>query len=142
MMPIKLFEDLKKLRLPILVVGDGFQLPSIAQGTNLLEHPDYTLTEITRQALDNSIIRLSMLVRDGGEIPYGDYGENVQIVSKRNLYAKDYIEIMNNYDQFLVGTNKSRLYYNTLYRQELLGEHYDNNPLPCVGEKIIVTQNN
>ena len=142
MMPSKLFEDLKLLKLPILVVGDGFQLPSIDIGTNLLDNPDYTLTEITRQALDNSIIRLSMLVRNGGEIPYGDYGDNVQVISKRGLYAKDYIEIMSNYDQFLVGTNRSRLYYNTLYRQHLLGEHYDNNPLPCVGEKIIVTQNN
>jgi exodeoxyribonuclease V len=142
MMPSNLFEDLKLLKLPILVVGDGFQLPSIGVGTDLLETPDYTLTEITRQALDNSIIRLSMLVRDGGEIPYGDYGDNVQVISKRGLYAKDYVEIMSNYDQFLVGTNKSRLYYNTLYRQHLLGEHYDNNPLPCVGEKIMVTQNN
>jgi exodeoxyribonuclease-5 len=142
MMPSKLFEDLKLLKLPILVVGDGFQLPSIDVGTNLLDNPDYTLTEITRQALDNSIIRLSMLVRDGGEIPYGDYGDNVQVISKRGLYAGDYIEIMNNYDQLLVGTNRSRLYYNTLYRQHLLGEHYDNNPLPCVGEKVIITQNN
>jgi hypothetical protein len=142
MMPSKLFEDLKLFKLPILCVGDGFQLPAIDMGTNLLENPDYTLTEITRQALDNSIIRLSMLVRNGGEIPYGDYGDNVQVVSKRGLYAKDYVEIMDNYDQLLVGTNKSRLYYNTLYRQHLLGKHYDKNPLPCVNEKIIVTQNN
>lgn len=142
MMPSKLFEDLKLLKLPILVVGDGFQLPSIDVGTNLLDNPDYTLTEITRQALDNSIIRLSMLVRDGGEIPYGDYGDNVQVISKRGLYSSDYIEIMKNYDQLLVGTNRSRLYYNTLYRQHLLAEHYDNNQLPCIGEKVIVTQNN
>lgn len=142
MLPSKLFEDLKLLKLPILCVGDGFQLPSIDIGTKLLENPDYTLTEITRQALDNSIIRLSMLVRNGGVIPYGDYGENVQVISKRNLYAKDFVEIINNYDQLLVGTNRSRLYYNTLYRQHLLGDHYDNNLLPCVGEKIIVTQNN
>jgi exodeoxyribonuclease V len=142
MMPAKLFEDLKLFNLPILCVGDGFQLPSIDMGTKLLENPDYTLTEITRQALDNSIIRLSMLVRNGGEIPLGDYGDNVRVVSKRNLYAKDYIEIIDKYDQLLVGTNKSRLYYNTLYRQYLLGEHYESNSLPCVGERIIVTQNN
>ena len=142
MLPSKLFEDLKLLKMPILCVGDGFQLPSIDLGTDLLENPDYTLTEITRQALDNSIIRLSMLVRNGGEIPYGDYGDNVQVISKKNLYSKDYIEIISNYDQLLVGTNRSRLYYNTLYRQHLLGEHYNRNPLPCVGEKVIVTQNN
>jgi len=142
MMPLKLFEDLKKFNLPILCVGDGFQLPAIDMGTQLLENPDYTLTEITRQALDNSIIRLSMLVRSGGEIPLGDYGDNVQVVSKRTLYAKDYIEIIDNYDQLLVGTNKTRLYYNTLYRRYLLGEHYESNPLPCVGERIIITQNN
>lgn len=142
MLPFKLYEDLKLLKIPILCVGDGFQLPSIDMGTNLLDTPDYTLSEITRQALDNSIIRLSMLVRNGGNIPYGDYGDNVQVISKRGLCAKDYIEIMNNYDQLLVGTNRSRLYYNTLYRQHLLGEHYDNNSLPCVSEKIIVTQNN
>lgn len=142
MMPSKLFEDLKLLKMPILCVGDGFQLPSIDIGTQLLENPDYTLTEITRQALDNSIIRLSMLVRNGGEIPFGDYGDNVQVISRKNLYSKDYIEIINNYDQLLVGTNRSRLYYNTLYRQHLLGEHYNRNELPCVGEKVIVTQNN
>lgn len=142
MLPSRLFEDLKLLKVPILCVGDGFQLPSIDVGTKLLENPDYTLTEITRQALDNSIIRLSMLVRNGGEIPYGDYGDNVQVVSKKDLYAKDYVEIISNYDQLLVGTNRSRLYYNTLYRQHLLGEHYDSNSLPCETEKIIVTQNN
>ena len=109
-------EDLKLLKVPILCVGDGFQLPSIDVGTNLLDNPDYTLTEITRQALDNSIIRLSMLVRNGGIIPYGDYGENVQVISKKNIYAKDYIEIISNYDQLLVGTNRTRLYYNTLYK--------------------------
>lgn len=142
MLPKKMFEDLKRHGLPILCVGDGFQLPAMDTNTNLLDKPDYTLTEITRQALDNSIIRLSMIVRNGGEVPYGDFGENVQVISKKSIYAKDYIEIIKNYDQFLVGTNKSRLYFNTLYRKHLLDEHYDNNNLPCVGEKIIVTQNN
>ena len=69
MLPKKILEDLLTLKLPILAVGDGFQLPSIDAGTDLLDNPDYTLTEITRQAMDNSIIRLSMLIRNGGEIP-------------------------------------------------------------------------
>lgn len=142
MLPKKILEDLLTLKLPILAVGDGFQLPSIDTGTKLLDNPDYTLTEITRQAMDNSIIRLSMLIRNGGEIPYGDFGEHVQVINKNSLYAKDFIEIMTNYDQLLVGTNKTRLYYNNLYRRELLGEHFANNPLPCVDEKIIITQNN
>lgn len=142
MMPDKLYQDLRSLNLPILCVGDGFQLPSIDQGTNLLDNPDYTLTEITRQALDNSIIRLSMLIREGGDIPYGDFGDHVTVVGKRDLNIDDYVEIIDAYDQFLVGTNKSRLYFNTLYRRHLLGEHYDNNPLPCEKEKIIITQNN
>lgn len=72
-----------RCRLNILIVGDPFQLPPVQKRSsddkdsgpefNLLS-PDFQydarvlMTEIVRQALDNPIIRASMLVREGDPI--------------------------------------------------------------------------
>jgi exodeoxyribonuclease-5 len=78
-----IYEVCKMKRLNILIVGDPFQLPPVqkdrdpdARPFNLLDphnthqgiptnHEYVMLTEIVRQALDNPIIRASMLVREG-----------------------------------------------------------------------------
>ena len=38
--------------------------------------PDVMLTEVHRQAADNPIVRMSMIVREGGRLERGIYGES------------------------------------------------------------------
>jgi exodeoxyribonuclease-5 len=76
MVDAELARDLLSFGKPILVLGDPFQLPPV-KGAGFFTDgaPDVMLTQIHRQAQDNPIIRLSEVVRSGGELSVGDYGE-------------------------------------------------------------------
>ncbi len=68
----ELGRDLLSFGKPILVLGDPAQLPPVKGGGFFTEaEPDVMLTEIHRQAADNPIIRLSQIIRTGGEVDYG-----------------------------------------------------------------------
>ena len=69
MVDAEIGRDLLSFGTPVLVLGDPAQLPPIAGGGFFTEaEPDVMLTEVHRQAADNPIIRLSMIVREGGEL--------------------------------------------------------------------------
>lgn len=59
-------KDIEMLGCPVLYVGDHGQLPPV-RGTNVFQDrtPDALLETIQRQALDNPIIPLSRIIRDG-----------------------------------------------------------------------------
>lgn len=99
-------EDLATFGVPILAIGDPFQLPPVGDNPGLtIGDPDYFLTEIHRQAADNPIIRLSMDIRNGRSIRPGMMGEQVRIVSRRN----DDWTLNPDYDaQVICGTHKKR----------------------------------
>ena len=66
--------DLLSFGKPVLVLGDPAQLPPIAGGGFFTDaEPDVMLTEVHRQAADDPIIRLSMIVREGGALEDGRY---------------------------------------------------------------------
>ncbi len=72
MVDAELGRDLLSFGKPILVLGDPAQLPPVKGGGFFTEaEPDVMLTEIHRQAENDPIIRLSQIVRSGGEIAYG-----------------------------------------------------------------------
>ena len=76
MVDAELARDLLSFGKPILVLGDPFQLPPVKGGGYFTDGaPDVMLTQIHRQAHDNPIIRLSEVVRSGGELKEGAYGE-------------------------------------------------------------------
>ena len=76
MVDAELARDLLSFGKPILVLGDPFQLPPVKGGGFFTEGaPDVMLTHIHRQAQDNPIIRLSEIVRSGGDLGEGVYGE-------------------------------------------------------------------
>lgn len=54
-------------RRPLLIVGDPFQLPPVADGSGpfMVERPDALLTEVYRQARDNPILRVATAIREG-----------------------------------------------------------------------------
>jgi exodeoxyribonuclease-5 len=130
----QLGQDLLSFGTKVLVLGDPFQLPPV-QGAGFFtaQEPDIMLTEIHRQAQDNPIIRLSMDIREGGELDYGRYGDS-EVVSRDKVDRGAVLEA----DQVLVGRNKTRLGYNDRLR-ELKGlPHHE----PVKGDRLVCLRNN
>jgi len=125
--------DLLSFHKPILVLGDPAQLPPVAGGGFFTDaEPDVMLTEVHRQAADDPIIRLSMIVRDGGRLEDGQYGES-SVVSRRDIDPEDVLAA----DTVLVGRNNTRRAYNGRIR-ELLGRSL---PTPVAGDTLVCLKN-
>lgn len=129
----ELGRDLLSFGKPVLVLGDPAQLPPVKGGGFFTEaEPDVMLTEVHRQAKDNPIVHLSMIVREGGRLEPGTYGKS-RIIRRREIDAAAVMKA----DQVLVGLNKTRRLYNTRLR-ELNGYR---DPMPAVGEKLVCLRN-
>lgn len=127
----KIGRDLLQFGVPIVVLGDPAQLPPVDGAGFFTNHePDAMLTDIHRQALDNPIIQLATLVRQGGRPKIGQYGDSVVT---NQLSSQDLIE----YDQILVGTNKTRQAINNKVRK-LKG--FDTE-MPQANDKLICLRN-
>ena len=125
--------DLASFGKPILVLGDPAQLPPVKGGGFFTEaEPDLMLTEVHRQAADNPIVRMSMIVREGGRIAPGEHGRS--LVLRREALNP---EMVTSADQILVGLNRTRRRYNTRMR-ELLGRK---SIVPEVGDKLVCLRN-
>jgi exodeoxyribonuclease V len=133
MVDAELARDLLSFGKPILVLGDPFQLPPVKGGGYFTEHaPDVMLTEIHRQAEDNPIIRLSQIVRGGGELREGTYGES-RVIRRAAIDAAQVLKA----DQVLVGVNRTRRAYNQRIR-DLNGFA---EPLPVPGDRLVCLRN-
>jgi exodeoxyribonuclease V len=129
----ELGRDLLSFGKPVLVLGDPAQLPPIKGGGFFTEaEPDAMLTDVHRQAADNPIIRLSMLIRDGGRLTPGRYGESRIIF--RDLIDAEQVKAA---DQVLVGLNRTRRAYNRRIRELL--ERAGTRPEP--GDKLVCLKN-
>jgi exodeoxyribonuclease-5 len=129
----ELGRDLLSFGTKVLVLGDPAQLPPVKGGGFFTEHePDIMLTEVHRQAADNPIVRMSMIVREGGRLEVGEYGES-RVIRRDQITP----EIVLSAGQVLVGLNKTRRGYNARMRQ-LMG-HSSN--VPVVGEKLVCLRN-
>jgi exodeoxyribonuclease-5 len=130
----ELGRDLLSFGKKVLVLGDPAQLPPVKGGGYFTEaEPDVMLTEVHRQAADNPIVRLSMIVREGGRLDYGLYGET-RVVPRDRLDPA----LVTGADQVLVGLNRTRRAYNGRLRQ-LRGF---SGVLPQSGEKLVCLRNN
>jgi exodeoxyribonuclease-5 len=129
----ELGRDLLSFGKKVLVLGDPAQLPPVKGGGFFTEQtPDIMLTEVHRQAADNPIVRLSMQVRAGERLAFGDFGA-LKVVSRTAIDA----ELVKRADQVLVGLNKTRRAYNKRLR-ELFGFK---DAAPEVGEKLVCLRN-
>ena len=131
--------DLLKFGVKVLVLGDPFQLAPVEGDAYFHEgyQPNYMLTEIHRQALENPIIYLSKQVRECKDIDFGSYGENVIKLPYHDV-PEDY---WRQADQIIVGTNKVRRTLNNWFR-ELYGHTKVNSKYPVPDDKLICLKNN
>ncbi len=129
----ELGRDLLSFGKPVLVLGDPAQLPPVkGAGYFTACEPDVMLTEVHRQAADNPVIKLSMLIRTGGRLSPGKFGESR--VVHRDLIDADQVTKA---DQILVGLNRTRRAYNDRLRA-LLGR---SGTLPEAGDKLVCLRN-
>lgn len=130
----KMHKDLSSYHLPILYIGDPFQLPPISGNWNVMQNADYEIKTILRQAKENPIIRAADLIRRGEILPYCETSLFTKIPRSKFEFG-----MLKDYEQIAVGRNCEREDINKRYRQEILNIH-GNNPQP--GEKLVVLHNN
>lgn len=126
----KIGEDLLSFGVPILVLGDPMQLPPIkGEGFFTDGEPNFMLTEIHRQALDNPIVYMATEVRKGRSLQVGRYG-----TSRVTRKTMDYL----GYDQVIAGKNDTRRLINVAVRQQKGFQGLT----PVIGEKLVGLKNN
>lgn len=130
----EIFDLLLSHGVHVIFLGDSFQLPSISESANILDRPHITLTEITRQALDSPIIRLSMDIREYKPLIYGGSKE-ARIISKDKVSEG----LLLGADIILCGKNATRHEINRQVRQLKWGDKYKEGPLN--GDSLICLQN-
>lgn len=133
MAPKELIDILMEHKVYIIFLGDPFQLPPIDKNddNHLLDNPHIFLDEIMRQAQESDIIRLTMQIRNGENIPYMN-GKEVMIIPKKELVTGHLLWA----DTILTATNVTRHNINNQMRN-LLGFEGDLNE----GETIICKRN-
>jgi len=130
--------DLLSFGTRVLVLGDPAQLPPVKGGGYFTEHePDFMLTDIRRQALDNPIIRLSMQVREGQRLELGTYdgGEDgeTKVIRRKQLEPGEVLAA----DQVLCGMNNTRRGLNQRFRTHFGFE--DDHPV--TGDRLVCLKN-
>lgn len=129
--------DLAEYGVKLLLCGDNAQLPPVEGFNTYLKSPDYTLRTIVRQQLDNPVIRISEMAREGKFIPFGRYGDSVTVTSKRLFSGEMRKRTFLKADQLICGINKTRALVNDEIRS-----FKGFGALPCDGDKLICTLNN
>lgn len=136
----ELIRDLLSYNVKCLFAGDNEQLPPVNGSNTLLNSPDASLTEITRQELDNPIIALATMARRGEFIPCGNYGRTAAVISREDFTGDERKKILMKANQVICGRNKTRNALN----EEIRSYHGvdKNSLLPVEGDKVICTLNN
>ena len=135
----EVLKDLLSFGVKCLFCGDPAQLPPVGGSNTLLTMPCVTLKQIVRQEEDNPIVRLAARSRAGEFLPYGSYGEGVEVIPRRALDRELRERLFTECDQIIVGTNRTRFSVNAEVR-EFLGISPETK-LPIDGEKLICTLN-
>jgi len=134
MVPERLLKDLASYGIPVVGLGDPFQLPPVEGADNgLLNNPHIFLDEIHRQSRDSEIIDLSMRIRNG-EIIRPFMGKNVAVITKDILR----VESMEAADQIICGRNATRHNINNYFRETILRRE---SKYPVKGDKLVCTKN-
>jgi len=135
----ELDDALSSFGIPMLVMGDPFQLPAL-KGDSPYDNctPDYQLTEIHRQAKDNPVIWMSKEIREGRRLRVGRYGDS-RVVTKAGVRRRLDQLILDHRGEskIIVGRNSTRREFNLRARDVF---EYK-SPYPEKGELLICLKN-
>lgn len=137
-----IFDDIMSYGIPTVFVGDHGQLPPIeSDGFNLMDKPDAVLETIHRFAQNSELLKVSMMARKDGVIPYGEYGDQVIKCHTKDPRIKEFLKSCGNFSDSIVlcGFNNSRVKMNKKIRKSMLGRIDDD---PMCDDRIICLKNN
>ena len=136
MVPEEMRNIIDSMGIPVIAAGDIDQLPPVAGKSGYLTEPwkVHKLTEIMRQANDNTIVEFSQMLIKGIEIPHGKF-KNVTVLYEDeindNMIAQS--------DIVICGKNTTRDNINNHIRHDMFGF---TNPTPNLGERLVCRKNN
>ena len=126
-------QDLLSFGVPVLVLGDPAQLPPVKGGGHFTnKEPDFTLTEVHRQAVGSPVLKLATEVRQGRTPNPGQYGSS-KVVDKGVVQLDEAMA----HDQIICGKNATRKAINRQVRRRL-GRTSD---LPQEGDRLVCLRN-
>lgn len=128
MLPQKLLVDLMSFGTPLILVGDQFQLPPIGEANQFINSADAILTEPMRQALESPVFWVANEIRQGKNLAYKLYGDQVLVAPYSKLEQKWVRKDV----KIIVGLNKTRQRLNL----QLAG-----SPTPQAGHRIMFLKN-
>lgn len=129
--------DLLSYKKPIIAFGDPFQLPPVAGKKIDESEADAMLTEVVRQNSDNEILKAANWIRAGNKLDYGNYGNQLMVLSKKEMSRDTLMGMMMRADQVICGLNRTKDKINNQFRFELGRE----GKTPAVGDKLICKMN-
>jgi exodeoxyribonuclease-5 len=130
--------DLLSFNVPILVVGDPFQIKPIkGYGFFIQARADAMLTSVERVAQENPLIWLATRIRNKQELKPGSYGDSTIYAPGTDIPDRLIAEA----DQILVGMHHTRKAMNRRYR--MIHGYFDlDSQFPTKGERLMCTKNN
>ena len=90
----EMFDVIESLPFKTVYIGDHFQLPPVNDKFNIMEKPDFRMERIHRQELDNPIVALADMARNGKPIPLGVFGSSKHTRSLDRSDLPAYSEIV------------------------------------------------
>ena len=136
----KIWNDLLELRIPIVVFGDNEQLPPIGDEFDILQKPNFQLTEIHRQAKDNPIIKASMMVRLENKFPSTTDNHEIVVADWNDPNFQRFYQNISWNDNMinLCATNRIRTSINKMIRDRC---EYDSD-IQYPNERVVCLRNN
>lgn len=134
----KILDDLLSFNIPIIAVGDPFQLPPVgSKDSDLLINPNITLDEIMRQDEGSGIVYLAEKIRKGIPLKDDESADGCIWQMSKNAVDSDTENIFKWADQIIAGRNANVFKINKMAR-EYMGF---TDTLPMIGDKIICKRN-
>jgi exodeoxyribonuclease-5 len=118
----RLGRDLLATGARILVTGDAYQLPPVSGAPFFAGKPDFTLSEIHRQAVGSQPLRVATAVRKGGRVRAGKFDIDAVVEA----------------DVVICGLNKTRRQLNRMIRRARGVTAKD----PIVVDRVVCLRNN
>ena len=132
--------DLESLEVPIIAVGDPFQLKPINGQSTWMQEPSVLLEQVHRQALDSPILRLAHYVKNNKKLP--DYLHTYGVMQHLSLSQAKH-SILQSYEDYgksntaiACYTNNNRCKVNTCIQRMLFGD-----TTPQVDTQIVCLRN-